>query len=133
MNSNISENLVIAGIFNDTLTLGDLQIIEMEEYHNFITKIQWTGTTGKNENTTNSEEVRVFPNPAKDEIEIAISNDIEIISFEIRDKLGRRINKNSLQHHKHFTVDISDLHRGTYFIYFCTKNEKVISKKIIVL
>ena len=133
LSSGISGNLVIAGIFNDTLTLGDLQIIEMDEYHNFITKIKWTGTTGENEITMNSEEVRVFPNPAKDKIEIAIPNDIEILSFEITDKFGRRINTNRLQQHKHFTVDISDLHRGTYFIYFCTKNEKVVSKKIIVL
>ena len=133
MSSDISGNLVIAGIFNDTLTLGDLQMIEMDEYHNFITKIKWTGTTGENEINNIDKAVQVFPNPANDKIRITISNNNEILFFELIDKYGRKIRENRVQQNGQFTVDISDLSTGIYFIYFYTKNEKVISKKIIVI
>ncbi|NOX48564.1 MAG: T9SS type A sorting domain-containing protein [Chlorobi bacterium] len=131
MSSDISGNLVIAGIFNDTLTMGGFQIIEMDEYHNFLTKIKWTGTTGENEMT--GEGVRVFPNPAKDKIKITILNDNEILSFEIVDKYGRKLVKKEIRQNGEFIFNTSDLSPGIYFIYFYTQNKNVISEKIIVL
>ena len=124
---------MIAGIFNDTLTLGDFEMIEMDEYHNFITKIKWVGTTGENEIAKKDEFIQVFPNPATDQIEIILTKDDGILYLELMDKYGRKVlTKGRIRENNQFTIDISNLSAGLYFIYFYTMNKEIISKKIII-
>ncbi len=108
-------------------------MIEMDEYHNFITKIKWVGTTGDNEMIEKKETIQVFPNPANDQIEIILTKDDEILLLELIDKYGRKVlTKDRIRENDQFTIDISNLSAGLYFIYFYTMNKEIISKKIII-
>ena len=108
-------------------------MISLDEYHNFLTKIEWTGTTGENEGFSKNKHLQIYPNPASDYIDILYSGEEKILFFEIVDQYGRRIFvKDNLSKTMQFGLDVSDLPTGLYFINLYTESNLVLSKKTII-
>jgi len=124
---------MVAGVFSDTVDMGSLQMISLEEYHNFLTKIEWTGTTGEIEGFSKNQNLRISPNPASDYIDIQYSGGENILFFELMNQYGKRIFiKEDLSKTIKFSLDVSNLPSGLYFINLYTESNLVISKKAII-
>ena len=113
--------------------MGEFQMISLEEYHNFLTKIEWTGTTGEIEGFSENQALQIFPNPASDYINIMYSGEEEILFFELINQYGKRVFiKEDLSQNKYFSLNVSNLPTGIYFINIFTENNLAISKKVII-
>ncbi len=88
-----------------------------------------TNTTDVNENTSISDEVVVYPNPSKNEINV-LSND-NIRSISIYDITGNVIYFRDSVHQKHFRENFN-FSSGLYFVQIKTENQSVLVKKIII-
>lgn len=86
-------------------------------------------TTGVNENTSISDEVMVYPNPSKNEINVLSKDNIQSIS--IYDITGKLMYVNDSVHQKHFRENFN-FSSGLYFIQIKTENQSVLVKKIII-
>ena len=91
------------------------------------------GTTGENEGFSKNQHLQIYPNPASDYFDILYSGKEEILFFELIDQYGRRIFiKDNLSKTMQFSLDVSGLPSGLYFINFYTESNMVISKKAII-
>ncbi len=87
-----------------------------------------TSLLGVNETTTKSlETVKIYPNPAKDMINIDLPNHVNTFSFELTDMSGRSL----LQSENQTKVSLSGLSTGTYLATIKTKDSSVTKKLII--
>jgi aminopeptidase YwaD len=87
-----------------------------------------TSVLGTNETATNSlESVQIYPNPAKDVLNIELPKDIKHFSLEITDLIGRLV----LNKENETKINVSDLANGAYL---CTikANDKTAVRKIII-
>ncbi len=79
-------------------------------------------------NPTSGNEFRVFPNPAKDVLNIVPNNlsDKDAISLNITDLSGRTVLQEELTtiHSGRYQVNISHLQQGVYFIHLKNKEQK---------
>lgn len=108
-------------------------MISLEEYHNFLTKIEWTGTTGEFEGISKNQGLQIFPNPASEYIDIIYSGEEEIVFIEIKDQYGRSVfKKEGLSKINNFGLNVSNLPSGMFFLNLYTENNIVISKKVII-
>lgn len=79
--------------------------------------------------TTDAENaISVYPNPAKDKVEL--SSDIEFKKITITSIDGKGL-KTFSSTQKSQTIDISTLSKGIYFINITTVTDKLITKKIV--
>jgi hypothetical protein len=143
LSSDIPQNLIIAGMFGDTMDIGSFSLTPVNSYDNFTAKLQWAGSTGGNEILTEKQHFNVYPNPASDILTVSIENE-SVIRFEIIDKTGRQILKsdylNSDKNNKtsihacqtYFNIDISGLRTGLYILNIYTRSNKLLSKKVVV-
>ncbi len=80
--------------------------------------------------------IDIFPNPAKDVVSISLAkcNDLSKISISIMNTLGQIVYAGSLQpsNDKHFTINISDIATGVYYINV-NVDSKMFSKKFVVI
>ena len=83
---------------------------------------------GVEENENPSENIRIYPNPASNVLNINIPEETEIVSTSIFDLTGRKIFQCA------FTKEISvaDLRDGLYFISLTTAQGQVITQKIVI-
>lgn len=79
-------------------------------------------------NNLEQEDIKVYPNPAKDllNIEIPIDYDVEVSLFNM---IGVKVKNINVLNSK--TINVSDLKPGIYFLYFKTNNRRVCKKIII--
>jgi hypothetical protein len=143
LSSDIPQNLIIAGMFGDTMDIGSFSLTPVNSYDNFTAKLQWAGSTGGNEILTEKQHFNVYPNPASDMLTVSIENE-NVICFEIIDKTGRQIlksdNLTSVKNNEtsihagqtYYNIDISGLHTGLYILNIYTTSNKLLSKKIVV-
>jgi hypothetical protein len=79
--------------------------------------------------TTDAENaISVYPNPAKDKVEL--SSDIEFKKITIT-SIDGKVLKTFSSTQKSQTIDISTLSKGIYFINITTVTDKLITKKIV--
>ena len=82
----------------------------------------------KNELNLEEEEIKIFPNPVKDILNIKMEYEsIEIVEFELFDVSGKRqqmIAKNQ-------SIDLSEVSTGLYFLKVNLSNVMLATKKII--
>jgi hypothetical protein len=124
----------VGGVFGDTVEIGNISLEPVNNYDNYITKIQWTGTTGENEAFSGNKRITVYPNPGNNIINILQPENDEIVFLELGDKYGRSIiRKEKNTHTGKLKIDVSDLAPGVYFINVRTKNNKAISEKLIII
>lgn len=77
-------------------------------------------------------EIKVYPNPATNELNIEIDND-EIINYAIVDLTGKEVNLNYCKFVKKQVINISDLAAGEYLIFFFKKDGLFERKKLMVI
>lgn len=86
----------------------------------------WGTLTVEQENLDNT--LRIFPNPAKDMVNVSISNQIET-RIEIYDVLGKRVFVRKVN--ESISIDVKSLKSGLYLFKFIQK-DKVTTKKLII-
>ncbi len=84
-------------------------------------------TVGINE-TDLKKKINIFPNPAKDVLQIEVSDDTEIGGIELFDIEGKRV---KIFNKIDTSLNISALSSGTYFLKFST-GEGVLIKKVVI-
>ena len=80
--------------------------------------------------------LQVFPNPATDELTVALKNNFsDLTSVSIFNSLGvsvKNISKDALNG-THFTTDVSDLPTGTYMVRLVSKNKRDIMQRFVIV
>ena len=139
---NTSDNCNVASIANDFNNNASLKDAELPTG---TTTITWTVTddagntktcsydltvniaSGTN-NTTSSNGIKVYPNPASDFIKIESNHSI-VNQIDIFDVTGKLV-KNSMINGNLQSIDISDLYQGIYFINIKANNTSQVFKLI---
>lgn len=85
-------------------------------------------TNVKEETETNT--FQLFPNPAQNELFVA-ATDTENLKLNILDLLGKKTEVISYAHSTGFSMDVSTLNPGVYFVQF-EKNKRIIAVKKFV-
>ena len=88
----------------------------------------WTSPTAIATTNKTNPEVSIYPNPAKDYIQINTDN-LNIETCEIVDTNGKTIKHQTINTSK-FKIKIADLPKGIYFLKFNTNNG-IITKRIV--
>lgn len=80
--------------------------------------------------------LQVFPNPATDELTVALKNNFsELTRVSIFNSLGvsvKNISKDALNG-THLTTDVSDLPTGTYLVRLVSKNKRDIMQRFVIV
>lgn len=84
-------------------------------------------TASLDDNSIN--EIRIYPNPAKDQVEINIPENLLFEDYVILNLNGQIIQSGKAENTK-FTIDVSNLERGIYFLQIIGSN--MFSQKIIL-
>lgn len=87
-----------------------------------------TSVLGTNESSQNKlESIKIYPNPAKDILNLEIPSEIKNFSFEIKDMNGRLIST----HENETIINVSKLSSG---VYLCTvkSDGETVTKKVII-
>lgn len=87
-----------------------------------------TTILGTKENTLNTlESTEIYPNPAKDTLNIELPKNVKNFSFEVTDLLGRPLLKNSNE----TKINVSSLQNGAYIGILKSGDQKVVRKILI--
>ncbi|MCB9235716.1 MAG: T9SS type A sorting domain-containing protein [Bacteroidia bacterium] len=106
--NNLTDNF----IFNDTLCLE----IEVTEFVGF-------------EESLLGSEVKVYPNPAQDKVQVEL-DDFHEIKWGLRDLSGKLLRSGKL-HSQKTEIDLSGLNQGIYFLQFQSESGHKITRKLI--
>ena len=93
---------------------------------------------GISNNKTNGFSLNLYPNPAKDQINIkaGISKPVNMIEISLYDCYGRKISTENISGSKagflYRSIDVSELSNGLYFLQFRADDNNVLSRKIII-
>lgn len=83
--------------------------------------------------TQNSEnDLSLYPNPAKDQVEVKLAIEDDIQTVVVKDKLGAKVKQATYSKGKTQKVDINGLKEGVYVLELVTKKGKRYTKKLIV-
>lgn len=115
---------------------------QITKFKNWITtRINWLDNhlpgNATNCNLSNNlvdfDTVSIYPNPAKNIVTIdLLKNNLK--SIELIDFTGKIVlNQNSFNNNKNYTIDVSNLANGIYFIKIKSETNAITTKKIMVL
>ena len=94
----------------------------------------WTGTnctTSINE-VNGNEKLTIYPNPAKDVLNITIASNITVLSYRLVNILGEVVlESNQNYSNEQLSLDISSFPKGQYVLVVNTSSE-VITKKVLI-
>ncbi len=100
----------------------------------YLATIIWGGTPAEDRwgtlstNSVELQELNIYPNPAKDQVNVTIKNNTET-RIEIYSVLGKRVFIRKIN--ESMALDISSLKSGLYLMKFI-QNDRVTTKKLIV-
>ena len=101
----------------------------------FIDDITIGGEPTSSNLSFNKNDLLIFPNPAKDEVNIALKGnyDSESIKLAVLDFVGKEIINNSMVQREagRIFINTSELSEGLYFIELSTENDRITKKLII--
>ncbi|MCF8366444.1 MAG: T9SS type A sorting domain-containing protein [Bacteroidales bacterium] len=87
---------------------------------------------GISDNKMNENLVKVYPNPAKDFINIKLEKTIGNSTIQLSDIMGKAVLRESLIRGEHYkNLDISNLARGIYFLHI-NVGTNLITKKVVI-
>jgi hypothetical protein len=95
----------------------------------FILNVQDTSTLGVNDVTNDTNQIRMYPNPAKDMVTVSAKSTIEEIS--IYDVSGKQILKNNNGTTNELNLNLLNLTDGLYLVQIKTANT-TITKKLLI-
>ena len=75
-------------------------------------------------------EVKVYPNPAQDQVFIELPDNIGKINFSLYDLMGREITREDVTE-KSFAVQRNELPKGVYIYHIATPDGRRLSGKIL--
>lgn len=88
---------------------------------------QWLGTE---ERTVENQNLKVYPNPATNEIWIDYKAEGKTIQFALYDTFGRMVKQGEFSNDNHMHISIDELRNGIYIISI-SDQEKVLSAKVL--
>jgi hypothetical protein len=94
-----------------------------------IDNIEVTGITLSTESFS-ADSILVSPNPVSDVLSISNFKNIKLSSYVLIENNGRIIKESSLNVDSNFTINVSDLSNGIYFLKLVSENQ-TLTKKII--
>jgi len=95
-------------------------------YHGrFSVQFETVITLGPEEDIAQS--IVVFPNPAKNQLNI-FSPYANLDNIEVYDLLGKRLSENISEERKGYTIDLTSLETGVYFVRVTTENGSAVKK-----
>ena len=116
------------GVRFDTKYEGGPQGEDGERYYNYVRLVRNIGTTGIEGSTMDNNSLKIYPNPAKNQLTIV--GDDEILVAYVYSITGVLLVKEE-SNQQNITLDISHLNNGVYFIRVITANFAVHTKTII--
>ena len=99
-------------------------------YTDYSPNINFTTDCISNVEETILKNINIYPNPAKDKVQITVNNEQLENIIEITDINGK-ILKQITMNHEQFTIDLKDFDRGVYIIKI-SNNKSSVSQKIIL-
>ncbi|NUM50544.1 MAG: T9SS type A sorting domain-containing protein [Flavobacteriales bacterium] len=133
------DNIILAlGFYQDTLYIGggfwsvdgDTNIARIAKYIG-AGPDTCGNTTGINENKVQTEGLRVYPNPASNNVTIEWSKELQVQSLAVFDYLGREVLNEKLSNNTHsLQLDVSALPQGMYFLHLQTEKDLQTAKFI---
>lgn len=77
-------------------------------------------------------DIVIHPNPANDKVEIEVINSsYGIRKLMIYDVYGKTVSHKNMEAKEFLLLDINELSKGLYFIYFELENKQTIIKKLV--
>jgi len=89
-------------------------------------------TVDINEEVSLRDEIRIYPNPVKDELIIEFQSDVRDVFIEIITEKGKVVLAKNVLNQKLIKLDVTNIISGTYIVRFLIDGQ-IKSKKIIVL
>ncbi len=118
---------VAGGNTNDTTTVCDYSNIgETEDYY-----ITITYPLGINQITGSNNQVSIYPNPANESLTLSLSKGEAISNANVYDISGRLVMQHTAPNARTFSMDVSSLTNGVYFVEINTKDKHYTQKFII--
>ncbi len=77
-------------------------------------------------------QIAVYPNPAKDDVNVEVDGGMEIADIVLYDMNGRHVETRFIASLRRATIDVSSLAAGTYFLHIRTNNGREIIRKLAV-
>jgi ELWxxDGT repeat protein len=112
----------------DIYIVGTCATTTPSSFTNFIFGKQQIVTATLSNNTFETSNTAIYPNPVKNSFSVKSSN-IDLEKIEIYDVLGKLVN--NLKPNGNNIYNISDLKQGLYFVKLNTKSGKTLTRKII--
>ena len=95
----------------------------------FTLNVQDTSTLSNTSFIASENNLKLYPNPAKDEITISSNNRID--SYQILDVTGKIVLSNLQEQRLNYSIDVNSLSKGIYLIKIKIGNSSVIKKLLI--
>ena len=120
INTDVYGNIFLSGYFTDScITIGTSTLTNTGGEDVFLAKYSYTTSYPNILNKTSS--LQLFPNPATNEINLAIDNSNEISSVQIYNVLGKEVYRNANIENQNLInqaikINISNLISGVYFL-----------------
>jgi predicted secreted hydrolase len=77
------------------------------------------------------EALHIYPNPADQLLTIELNNNYKLVNYRITDTKGQIILQKQVASGNKFSVDVSSLSSGTYFIEITTSESKIVSGFVV--
>jgi hypothetical protein len=123
------QNFIIGGIQADELSFNDEIMLPYAGSGSapYIAKIKETTTIGINGKAYHTEDLLVYPNPARNNVIIQLNAQAKI---EVYNQTGQLVKTYKTLNNK-LNMDISDLDSGIYFIKV-SSNDQIITRKLVI-
>jgi len=119
------------GKYDVKLTVSDGLHVKTILRKSYITVEQCTGM----EQPASQPEVRIYPNPASEDVKVALPGDIQgsvtITLFDFSGRIVKVMQSDASAQNQVFTIGLSDLRRGLYYI--SIKNSKGLTTRKLML
>lgn len=119
-----SDSLLVDSVNYETSVRDSLQLISYTDCSGYVNLFN---------NVYNLEEIRVFPNPVEDMLNVESINSVSLLEIELLDVLGKQIinTKTISQSTSIFRLNISSINSGIYFLRVMNKDNNSQIFKII--
>ena len=117
------------GVYYAAVQAIDAAFSGSEFSNEYVIEVKQDGTLGVNNNGLNA--LKVYPNPSKNILNIAINNEMTVESVKISDLLGKTYNSKPVINDSALQINVSKLSKGYYVLEVAFSNGKSFTEKFI--
>jgi hypothetical protein len=110
---NSQDELLLSGLFTEDVILGNLTLSNFDGFHNYVSSLQ-TGVFASVGQDLKVPELKVFPNPARDKIQILNPAQNGTVNYEIYSVTGSQVLPGTV--HSNEYIDVRILPKGDYLL-----------------